>query len=170
MRTYMNFGRLTGAVALLSCLAVLVFAGTASAATTTLTFQEPEKGSTFRYIDNPPHAATKHGFPTSISAGDEIVITNPLKQGSKTIGKLRARCTSTANVKKINDNAFVNAHFICEGVFTFGNSMLFGNAAIIKGGTEGVITGGTGKYAGARGTFVSKESKGSSTTTISFIG
>ncbi len=170
MSTQMTLGRLIGAAALLSCLSVLVFAGSASAASTTLTFNEPEKGSTFSYIDVAPKSPTKHGFPTAISPGDELVLTNPLMQGSKTIGKLRAKCTATANAKFTSQNAFVQAHFICEGVFTFGKSMLFANAAIIKGGTEGVITGGTGKYAGARGTILSKEVKGGSTTTITFIG
>jgi hypothetical protein len=121
-------------------------------------------------VDVAPTAPTKHGFPTAISPGDQLVLTNPLTQGGKTIGKLRARCTATANAKTNNPNAFVDAHFICEGVFTFGKSMLFANAAIVKGGTEGVITGGTGNYAGARGTLLSKEVKGGSTTTINFIG
>jgi len=32
-----------------------------------------------------------------------------------------------------------------------------------------VITGGSGKYAGARGSFVSKEGNGSSTTTVTLL-
>ncbi|HEX4753639.1 MAG TPA: hypothetical protein VH268_12130 [Solirubrobacterales bacterium] len=158
------------AVGLLTCSALGAFLAPIAAAESTLTFTEPEKGSTFQYVDVAPTAPTKHGFPTAISPGDQLVLTNPLTQGGKTIGKLRARCVATANAKTSNPNAFVDAHFICEGVFTFGKSMLFGNAAIVKGGTEGVITGGTGNYAGARGTFFSKEVKGGSTTTINFIG
>lgn len=156
----------------LAALTVLVAAvGSAGAAQgqTTLTFKEPEKGSTFTFIDLPPKAPEKHGFPTAISPGDEIVITNPLTEGGKTIGKLRARCTATAAVKTSNHEAFVRAHFICEGVFSFGGSAIFGNARIVKGGTEGVVTGGTGKYAGARGTILSKEGKGGSTTTIALL-
>ncbi len=164
--------RRTAALAgcLLSCCAIVAALAPIAAADSTLTFTEPEKGSTFKFIDVAPTAPKKHGFPTKISPGDELVLTNPLKQGNKTIGKLRGRCTATAGTKTNKPSAFVDAHFICEGVFTFGKSMLFGNAAIVKGGTEGVITGGTGKYAGARGTFLSKEIKGGSTTTISFIG
>jgi hypothetical protein len=158
------------AAGLLTCSALGALLAPIAAAESTLTFTEPEKGSTFHYVDVAPTAPKKHGFPTVISPGDQIVLTNPLKQGTKTIGKLRAKCTATANVKTTDQNAFVAAHFICEGVFTFGKSMLFANAAIVKGGTEGVITGGTGNYAGARGTLLSKEVKGGSSTTINFIG
>jgi hypothetical protein len=153
---------------LLACCMLGAFLAPLASADTTLTFQEAEKGSTFKFVDVAPQAPTKHGFPTAISPGDQIVVTNPLTQGGKTTGKLRARCTATANAK--GKNALPNAHFICEGVFYFGKNALYGNASIVKGGTEGVITGGTGKYAGASGTIRSKEGKGGSTTTITLIG
>jgi len=41
-----------------------------------------------------------------------------LTEGGKTIGKLRARCTATGNAGASNPEAFVQAHVICEGVFT----------------------------------------------------
>lgn len=149
----------------------LVGAAVASAATTTtITFKEPEKGSTFTYVDVAPTAPKKHGFPTAISPGDQLVLTNPLTEGGKTIGKLRARCTATAAVGKTTSMAFVQAHFICEGVFTLPGGSLYGNASIVKSGTEGVVTGGTGKYAGARGTISTKEGKGGNTTTITLLG
>ena len=153
---------------LLACCMLGAFLAPLASANTTLTFKEPEKGSTFKFVDVAPQAPTKHGFPTAISPGDQIVITNPLTQGGKTTGKLRARCTATANAK--GKNAFVNAHYICEGVFSFGKNALYANASIVKGGVEGVITGGTGKYAGASGTLRSKEEKGGSTTTVTLIG
>lgn len=153
-------------------LAALLVASSASAAgtgTTTLTFKEPEKGSTFTYVDVPPTAPKKHGFPTSISPGDQLILTNPLTEGTKTIGKLRARCTATASAKTTSNTAFLQAHFICEGVFTLPGGTLYGNASIVKAGTEGVVTGGTGKYVGAHGTILSKEIKGGSTTTITLL-
>lgn len=159
---------LAGALALVACLAL---AGSAAAAgTTTLSFQEPEKGSTFTYVDVAPTTPHRHGFPTAISPGDQIVVTNPLTEGGKTIGKLRARCTATAAVGKITNAAFAQAHFICEGVFTLPGGTLYADASIMKTGTEGAITGGTGKYAGARGTIVSKEGKGTTATTITLLG
>ncbi len=152
-------------------IAVLLTAASASAAgtPTTIKFSEPEKGSTFTYIDVAPTAPKKHGFPTAISPGDQLVLTNPLTEGSKTIGKLRARCTATAPAKTTSNTAFLQAHFICEGVFTLPGGTLYANASIVKAGTEGVITGGTGKYAGASGTLLSKEVKGGSTTTITLL-
>ena len=151
--------------------AALVFAGSAAAiAPVQITLKEPEKGSTFTFIDNPPTAPKVHGFPTKFSPGDEFVSTSPLVENGKTVGKLRARCTATAAAGTSNKNAFVNAHFICEGVFTIDGSSLFGSATVVKGGTRGVITGGTGEFANARGTFISKEGKGGSTTTISLGG
>lgn len=155
--------------ALAAALLGLALVASASAATT-ITFKEPEKGSTFTYVDVAPVAPKKHGFPTAISPGDQLVLTNPLTEGGKTIGKLRARCTATANAKTTSNAAFTDAHFICEGVFTLPGGTLYGNASIVKGGTEGAITGGTGKYAGATGTILSKEVKGGSTTTITLLG
>jgi hypothetical protein len=161
--------RRLGCLLALTGLLAAVFSAGASAATTTLTFKEPEKGSTFTYVDVAPTAPKKHGFPTAISPGDQLVLTNPLTESSKTIGKLRARCTATAPAKTTSNTAFLQAHFICEGVFTLPGGTLYANASIVKAGTEGVITGGTGKYAGAGGTVLSKEVKGGSTTTITLL-
>jgi hypothetical protein len=151
--------------------ACLLTAGLASAAATgtTLTFKEPEKGSTFTYVDVAPTAPKKHGFPTAISPGDQLILTNPLTEDSKTIGKLRAKCTATAAAKTTSETAFLQAHFICDGAFTLPGGTLYANASIVKAGTEGAITGGTGKYAGASGTIFSKEVKGGSTTTITLL-
>lgn len=156
------------AAGLLACCMLGAFLAPLASANITLTFKQPEKGSTVKFVDVAPQASKKHGFAIAISPGDQIVATDPLTQGGKTIGKLRARCTATANAK--NKNVVANAHFICEGVFYFGKNALYANASFVKGGVEGVITGGTGKYAGASGTFLSKEEKGGTATTITLIG
>jgi Dirigent-like protein len=171
LRSHRSLTRPALVLALLGVTCLLT-AGPASAAgtvTATLTFKEPEKGSTFTYVDVAPTAPKKHGFPTAISPGDQLVLTNPLTEGSKTIGKLRAKCTATSAAKTTSNTAFLQAHFICEGVFTLPGGTLYANASIVKGGTEGAITGGTGKYAGASGTILSKEVKGGSTTTITLL-
>jgi hypothetical protein len=157
------------AMAALAALLLAAPAMAAAAGTTTIKFSEPEKGSTFTYVDVAPTAPTKHGFPTAISPGDQLILTNPLTEGSKTIGKLRARCTATASAKTISNTAFLQAHFICEGVFTLPGGTLYANASIVKAGTEGAITGGTGSYVGASGTILSKEVKGGSDTTITLL-
>jgi hypothetical protein len=171
LRSPRSLTRLALVFALVGLTALLV-AGPASAAatgTTTIKFSEPEKGSTFTYVDVAPTAPKKHGFPTAISPGDQLILTNPLTEGTKTIGKLRARCTATAPAKTTSNTAFLQAHFICEGVFTLPGGTLYANASIVKTGTEGVITGGTGKYVGAAGTILSKEVKGGSNTTITLL-
>ncbi len=150
--------------------ASLVFVSSAAAiAPVQLTLREPEKGSTFTFVDNAPMSKKIHGFPTQISPGDEIVVTNPLLENGKMVGKLRARCTATASASTSNQNAFANAHFICEGVFTISGGSLYGSATLVADGARGVITGGTGSFANSRGSFVSKEGKGGSTTTITLI-
>jgi hypothetical protein len=55
-------------------------------------------------------------------------------------------------------------------VYTLPGGSLYANASILRSGTEGVVIGGTGKFAGARGTFVSKDAEGSTDTTITLIG
>ncbi|HEY1853379.1 MAG TPA: hypothetical protein VGG40_02225 [Solirubrobacterales bacterium] len=128
----------------------------ASAATTTLEFEETEKGATFAFVDNPPTAPKKHGFPTTISAGDMIVLNNPLLEGGKRIGHLSASCVATKTSKK-----FDGAQFACNGTFVLPGGTLVASAIISGAGvSEGAITGGTGKYAGVNGTFTTKETKG----------
>jgi len=165
MRSTRNLGRLAAVVGLLGCLAALVFAGTAAAATT-LTFKEPEKGSTFAFVDNAPTSQKKHGFPTKFSAGDELVFTNPLEQEGKLVGKIRVVCTAT---KSASSKHFAAAGFVCSGIAKIPGGTLVFAAELSEGNTEGVITGGSGKYAGARGSFVSKEGNGSSTTTVTLL-
>lgn len=168
MRTTRGLARLAVAAAGLSCLAILFFAGTASAATTTLTFKEPEKGSTFAFVDNAPQSKKKHGFPTKFSAGDELIFTNPLESEGQMVGKIRVVCTATKNASSKN---FAAAGFVCSGIAKITGGTLVFAAELSEGNTEGAITGGSGKYAGARGSFVSKEAKGKgpSTTTVTLL-
>jgi hypothetical protein len=148
-----------------SCaIAAALFASSTAAAagTTTLTFKESEKGGSFAFIDNPPKTKQTHNGPVTISAGDEFVLKNPLESGGKTIGNLQAFCIATRTVK-----GFGKAEFLCNGTFTIAGKGTLTGQAINKGGrTEGAITGGTGSYAGARGTVVSKPGKGATTITL----
>lgn len=142
-------------LALVACLAL---AGPAMAAPTVLHFEETEKGSTFAYIDNPPTTKKRHGFPTKISAGDMLVLNTPLVEGGKRIGHLSASCVATKSTKK-----YEAADFNCTGTFVLPGGTLIASASIVSKGTEGAITGGTGKYAGARGSFTAPETKGPNT-------
>ena len=166
MKAPRKLGRLATLAGLFSCTALFVFAGSASAAATTLTFKEPEKGSTFAFVDNAPTSKKKHGFPTGFSAGDEIIFTNPLEAEGKRVGKIRVTCTATQSA---SSRHFAAAGFICSGIAKIPGGTLIVAAELAEGKTEGAITGGSGKYAGANGSFVSKEGKGFSTVTITLI-
>ena len=166
MRTTSKLGRLAVPVGLFSCIALFSFAGSASAATTKLTFKEPDKGSTFAFVDNAPTSKKKHGFPARFSAGDELVFTNPLEAEGKIVGKIRVTCTATKNA---SSKSFAAAGFICSGIAKIPGGTLVFVAELSEGNTEGAITGGSGKYAGAHGSFVSKEGKSSSTTTVTLV-
>ena len=134
----------------------LTIVSAAVAAATTLEFEESEKGATFAFVDNAPTAKLKHGFPTKISAGDMIVLNNPLLEGGKRIGHLSASCVATKTSSK-----FDGAQFDCSGTFVLPGGTLIASAMISgQGASEGAIVGGTGKYAGAHGTFTTKETKG----------
>lgn len=166
MKSTCKLSHLVVVTGLLSCLSVLVFASSASAATTTLTFREPEKGSTFAFVDNAPTSKKKHGFPTRFSAGDEVIFTNPLEANGKVVGKIRVACTATNNA---SSRHFAAAGFICSGIARIPGGTLIFAAELSEGNTEGAITGGSGKYAGARGSFVSEEGKGAQTVTVTLV-
>jgi hypothetical protein len=152
-----------------AALMVVSSAGAAESATTTITLKEPTKGSTVTFIDNAPTAKKVHGFPTKISPGDEVVLSNQLFQNGVMVGKLRSRCTATDPSGGSGEAVFINAHFICEGVYNIKGSSLYANGQVLQGGTQGVITGGTGSFANARGTFVTKVEKGGETSTITLV-
>lgn len=125
-----------------------------------LTFRELTKGSTFQVIDNPPRSAQRNGFPTRFSAGDEFIFTAPLADARGKLGELRAVCTVThaTSVKKESD--FDKTKVFCRGVFvTRGGALFLEVANTADKVTRGAITGGTGAFVGARGTFTSTERK-----------
>lgn len=146
-------------------LLAFVFTGAAFAAPRTIQFEEVEKDSTFAFVDNAPKSELHHGVPSTISAGDQISISTPLYKGANKIGRLATTCTATVTAK-----SFDNAGFLCLGTFNLGKNTLVASAMISRnGGTEGAIIGGTGTFAGARGTFVSKEGGGRSKVTVTLL-
>jgi hypothetical protein len=44
--------------------------------------------------------------------------------------------------RRLHRETFVQAHFVCQGVFTLPGGSLYANASIVKEATEGVATGG----------------------------
>lgn len=168
MNAFRRIRRLCPAAAVIpACCTLGVLASSARAIgdPTVLTFKELDNGATVHFVDNPPTATLKHGG-VFFSPGDELITTNPLAMEGRIVGKTRVICTATtaANTRKPSSGAF-----ICNGIAKLpgGSLILVGEAG--EGVTEGAVTGGTGIYAGARGTIVSKPGKGGSTNTVTLV-
>ena len=144
-----------------AALAVVALAAPAAAhADTTLTFKELDKGASFHVVDNPPKGTKTH----HLSPGDAFAIQNPLaSDAGKRIGTLRASCVMTNSRDSV-----------CYGVFSFQNGTLDALVALpnteASKTTAGGIIGGTGAYAGARGSFVSKSTKTGANDTVTLLG
>ena len=132
----------------------------------TITFKELNKGSRFGFIDNPPK--NSHRKAPKFSIGDQFVLANPLQDSAGADGELRAICTAT-KAAPFNNN-INGSHPICLGGFTLRDGTLYANVTDASGKqTKGAITGGTGAYAGARGTFESVNTKSGSNDTITLL-
>jgi nitrate/nitrite transporter NarK len=130
--------------------------------TRTLMFTEVQKGSTFRHIRN-----TKPKSQRANSLGDLIVFTNPLADASgKKVGKLYVNCATT-----VGSGNFLKSTLTCAGVVALpdGTLTFAANVSPSAPTTTGAVTGGTGAYAGARGVFVSHETKTAITDTITLF-
>lgn len=131
----------------------------------TIAFREVEKGSTFKFVDQAPRTTVgKHG-PGRFSPGDALVFTTPLADTRGRIGRLRALCTATRSSRR-----FEKAAFLCTGAIILRYGTLFVDVANVGGSvTRGAVVGGTGAYAGARGTFVSREGKTGSKDVVTLL-
>jgi hypothetical protein len=162
-----RFAVLAAAVVAAAVVAVPVLADT-SPDGKTITFKELNKGSRFEYVDNPPK--NKPRVRPKFSVGDEFVIGNPLQDSQGSDGDLRATCTVTKAALAPNGNNINVTHPICVGGFTLRDGTLFANVTDAGAkGTHGAITGGTGAYAGARGTLDSVNTKTGSNDTITLL-
>ncbi|MGZ4277215.1 MAG: hypothetical protein ACXVFK_10940 [Solirubrobacteraceae bacterium] len=133
----------------------------------TITFRELNKGSRFKYIDNPPKNPA-HRRPT-FSVGDEFVLANPLADDSGKIGELRATCTITKKAPG-NDAGLGLGHPFCTGAFLLKGGTLFVETVDAGGKvTSGGVVGGTGAYVGARGTFTSTTTKTGADDTVHLL-
>jgi len=160
-------------VAAVAAIVVAVVAATALAQTSTppggtLTFKELEKGSKFSFIDNPPRSKRK-GEP-SASLGDDLTFSNPLADaGGNRIGTLYVRCTIVRASRLIS-----HATTLCHGAFSFpGKGTLMLEAlpgSLDAKSVTGAVSGGTGSFANARGTFTSTNTKTGSDDTVTFAG
>jgi hypothetical protein len=109
--------------------AVLAAGGSAQArGARTLTFRETDRGSTFRVADNPPRSRrTRQGFPTRVSAGDTLAISQRLVQGSgPATGTIHVSCTATTG----RAQRFDRAVFVCHATTTLPDGTIALEAAL----------------------------------------
>jgi hypothetical protein len=114
----------------------------------TLTLTEPAEsgGKHFGFIGRP----TKR----SIEAGSGFAFSAPLQEsGGKTVGEINAFCIATQPSPGESLNGTCSGTANVSG----GGFALNVGGKGIGGDVSGAIVGGTGKYAGAVGTFTSKE-------------
>ena len=159
--------RILAAILALGALAAAFLLGPGASAQSpagrTITLTELEKGSTFKHVRN-----TKTKSSRANSLGDVIVFTNPLADASgKVVGKLHANCATTVGARN-----FLKSSMTCSGVLVLRDGTLSFQAAfkVSASTVTGAVTGGTGAYANARGTFVSKDDRGNSQDTITLAG
>ena len=116
----------------------------------------------FGFSDNKPTTKLGDQGPEKLSAGDQLSFRSDLIRGGKDVGALFAQCTV------ITGNSFNDAGGDCAGVYELpegslsahlGGERLFGSKT-----STGTITGGTGDYVGASGTFSSPNSEGEGDT------
>jgi hypothetical protein len=145
-------------------LAVLVGPGASAQdpGTRTLNLKELDKGSTFMHVRN-----TKGAPSRSNMQGDVIAFVNPLVDpAGQSVGKLHVACVTTVGARD-----FLKSAIGCSGALVLRDGMLTLQTVVtFSDTTTGAITGGTGAYANARGTFVSKQGRDGSQDTITLIG
>jgi hypothetical protein len=160
--------RITAALAL-PAVAAAAFALTTGAeaqpgpAGTTLTFKELERGSTFTHVRN-----TKNRPARSNTQGDLIVFTNPLADGDGAVaGRLHAACVTTTSARDFRKSRMTctGEMALRDGTLTFQGLIDLGDAV-----SSGAVTGGTGAYAGARGTFTSADGPDGALDTVVLAG
>jgi hypothetical protein len=147
-------------VALLAVFASLVAAAPAAAQTQTLTVKETAGGGTTDVVDHPPKSP-KGGAERRLSKDDTLVITNPLRDTSnRPIGRVRATCAIT------KAGGFDKAAADCLGVFEMKAGKLYVTLPLEFASTtaNGTVLGGTGAYAGLRGTWTSVQHRDGSAT------
>ena len=128
--------------------------------TGTLEVGSLDRETRFKFVDNPPRS----GDPARPSPGDLAIITGRLRDtANRRAGKLYAVFTRLAGKRRSVDQ--VRGTFVLEG----GHIVVEG---ISRGGrTDNVaVTGGTGRYAGARGTLRVTQTRRAARYRFTFIG
>jgi Dirigent-like protein len=165
-----------------SCLAVTALGGVAAAAaiavpsgsaqapgTTTLSFYEPDAGSIFKVVDNPPKTfGTRPGPRSRFSIGDKLTFVAPLldKKGGTRQGRLYADGTI------VKGGTFERAALLASATYVLndGSQIAVQGYLSFNDASTFSVVGGTGRYEGARGHVTSvSNADDSSTDTLTLL-
>lgn len=109
----------------------------------------------FGFVDNPPRTKLGREGPEKLSNGDQLAFrTLLLDSAKKTVGALDATCLITG----AGNGSFEQASSTCHATVSVPGGQLFvsvGGKPFATDTTRGAITGGTGRYDGATGSFTS---------------
>ncbi len=121
----------------------------------TLKFSEKDSDA-FGFVDNPPRTEVGEQGPQRLSNGDQLVFrTEMLDAAKKKVGDLDVSCTVT---DAGSTGRFDQARNTCHATVTLPGGQLFlgvGGKPFAADTTRGAVTGGTGRYEGATGSFTS---------------
>lgn len=119
----------------------------------TLTFIEGHKGEQFAVVDNPPRSK-RRGERASVSVGDQLAFHNPLlTEARQRAGSLDGFCIATERGAR-----FDKATFACTAIVRLSDGTLVLSVRLKFSESDsigGAISGGSGAYEGARGSFTS---------------
>lgn len=147
--------RLTIAAVALTALAVSACGGS-DGTEETLTFTETDKDSTFKPIGDTD-------FRKGLEPGNGFVLSIPLHESAadEAVGEINAVCIAT----QPSEQDLIGT---CSGTAEVPDGQLAINiGGEIGDDVDGAVTGGTGKYVGATGNFISKSSGEGSEDTFS---
>lgn len=133
----------------------------------TLVLTELAQGHYEGFVDNPPRAKrTRDGEPSRLSVGDIFAQSFRIadQQGNR-VGRLHQECVITV------PGTARKARAVCTAVLALKDGKISAALALIgEDNPTAAVTGGTGAYAGARGTVTSVGNRdGSSTDTFQLL-
>jgi allene oxide cyclase len=160
--------RMTALAVLGAGVVAVAIAASGSAQTSggrTLHVFERDKGTTFKVLDRGPKI--KHDI---LSVGDELIAMSPVFDQSRKrrIGLISFDCVTT----KPGSKKFPEGEQLCSAAYRFKDGQLTTTGSLRDVGEPvEAVTGGTGAYEGAKGTFVSHRAKneGGSVDTIKLL-
>lgn len=109
------------------------------------------KNCSFKFVDAPPRRRAQASPPGS---GDSLALSCPAETtAGERVGNLNAACDITKGGRAFRG--------VCTGIYRLGGGQIhIVNSVTEADGASGSVVGGTGVYAGARGTFISVDPPG----------